>query len=40
MMTFDSVSTDYERAAFHAQAGPDGRIEVVFHRLYLLAHKP
>jgi trans-aconitate methyltransferase len=28
------------RAAFQAQAGPDGLIEVVFHRLYLLAHKP
>ena len=40
MKTFDSVSTDYERAALQAQAGLDGRIEVVFHRLYLLAHKP
>ena len=28
------------RAAFTGQAGPDGLIEVVFHRLYLLAHKP
>jgi trans-aconitate methyltransferase len=28
------------RAAFERQTGPDGLIEVVFHRLVLLAHKP
>jgi SAM-dependent methyltransferase len=28
------------RAAFASQAGQDGLIEVVFNRLYLLAHKP
>lgn len=27
-------------AALRAQAGPDGMLEIVFNRLYLLAHKP
>jgi hypothetical protein len=40
MKTFDTVSTEYERAAVvQHSAGLDGLIEVVFHRLYLLAHK-
>jgi len=37
---FREAACERLRAEFENQTGQDGLVEVVFHRLYLLAHKP